>query len=118
MAQLEKFYIEEFLYRGRRSDDDRPSGWHVIVGLEGVDPLGRPFPPMGIMSSAQAVEAGWDVPEIIAKINLELAADLEEQRAKLATLQQALEKSQSELAVEQERVRALSASAEEKIVAD
>lgn len=90
-------YIEEFLFRGRRKDDDRPTGWHVILGLEGSDPLGRPYPPMAMMNSAQAVEAGWDVPQILAEINSEVMAELEQERTKTAKLQDDADLKASEL---------------------
>lgn len=101
-------YVEEFLFRGRRKDDDRPTGWHVILGLEGTDPLGRPYPSMQMMNSDQAIAKGWDVPQIIAEINQELAGDLEAQRAKVSAMEQAVGAAQDDLRAEQETTAMLS----------
>ncbi|TPK65563.1 hypothetical protein FJ546_10280 [Mesorhizobium sp. B2-4-19] len=96
MPANDNFYIEEFLYRGRRRDDDRPTGWHVIIGVEGTDPLGRNYPPMGIMA-AEAIEKGWDIPQVIAEINTEVLADLENEPAKVLDLQASLNAKEAEL---------------------
>lgn len=90
-----EFYIEEFLYRGRRKDDERPTGWHIILGVEGADLLGRPYLPMQIMSSEQAVKAGWDIPDIMAEINAEVMAELETERQKSKDAVQALDEALS-----------------------
>lgn len=66
-----KYYVEEFLYRGRPSGDPRSADWHLVVGIDGIDPSGRPYPPMPIMSSSQAIAAGWPLPEVLAAINAE-----------------------------------------------
>lgn len=104
-----QFYIEEFLYRGRRKDDTRPTGWHIIIGVEGNDPLGRPYPPMPIMASGQAIEQGWDIPEILAEINAETLADLEAERASARTLSNQLSSAQAEVAQLRDQVAGLAA---------
>ncbi|ESZ60646.1 hypothetical protein NL532_24045 [Mesorhizobium sp. C120A] len=75
-------YVEEFLFRGRREGDPQPTAWHVILGVEGADPLGRAYQPMPIMTSEQAIKAGWDIPDIMMEINAELLAELDAERRK------------------------------------
>lgn len=83
MPKTPTYYIEEFLYRGRAAGDVRPTAWHVVLGLNGTDPEGRPFPPLPIMTPEQASAKGMDLKAVIAEINVETLADLEEQRSAL-----------------------------------
>lgn len=88
MPQHDLHYIEEFLYRGRRKGDERPTAWHLILGVEGVDPMGRPHASLPIMSTEQAIQTGWGIPEIVSEINEETLADLEAERARTRQLSQ------------------------------
>ncbi|MBZ9985657.1 hypothetical protein LB572_00955 [Mesorhizobium sp. BH1-1-5] len=111
------YYVEEFLYRGRRSDDKRPTAWHVILGLEGADPAGRPHPPLPIMSSEQAVASGWDVPAILSAINRETLAELEASRAEGAQLRKTIDSLNSAIGAAEQKTAALS-EANDKLLAD
>lgn len=98
MATKAKMYVEEFLFRGRSTGDERPTGWHVILGIEGTDPLGRAHPHLGPLNSEQAIERGWDIPDVLADIDAQMMEDLEIERAKTRDLEGKLEAANAEVA--------------------
>jgi hypothetical protein len=67
-------YIYEFLYRGRPEGSDQPPAWHLQLGSDVKDELGREPRPGPAMGMAQADKNGWKLPEIIAAINADALA--------------------------------------------
>ena len=74
-------WIEEFTYRGRPPGNTQPSGWHLVIG-EIVDAFGAEKPIVShTMTMAQAKALGWDLPQIVASINGQALAEIEDLRA-------------------------------------
>jgi len=70
-------YVHEFLFRGRDRDGGEPPAWHLILGQSGSDVFGAPLPNGPVMTMQQAIDAGYDLPAIIANINSEALAEIE-----------------------------------------
>ena len=90
-------HIDEFLYRGRPEGSAVPPAWHVKLVSLGTDDFGEPTRTEKTLSMAQAVEAGFDLPGILAAINAELLADLDRKNAEIADLAARLDEKDAEI---------------------
>jgi hypothetical protein len=103
-------YVYEFLYRGRPEGSDQPQAWHLRLGSDVKDELGREPRPGPAMGVGQAQKNGWELPDVIAAINADALAANEAKDRELREERQARSAVAAEL--QQEREARISAEAE------
>ena len=105
-------YIYEFLYRGRPEASDQAAAWHLRLGSDVMDELGREARPGPAMSMAQAQQNGWDLPKIINTINVAALAEVDELRAQSGAKDLELREERAARASAEAELKALKAAAE------
>lgn len=89
-------HVHEFLYRGRPEGSDAPPAWHLTLVSTGVNDFGETVRSEKTLNMAQAAEAGWRLPDIIAAINTDLMAELDGRRDEIAGLKSKLDEAGKE----------------------
>lgn len=112
-------HIHEFLYRGRPEGSAEEPAWHLIVASIGKDNFGSPTRAERTLNMAQAKEAGWELPKIIAAINADLMRECEALKAVNAEEKQKSDQAKQEIETLRGERDALAAAveAQEKVLA-
>lgn len=87
MADENKPYFYEFLYRGRPPGSAEQPAWQVTLGAVIPDPFGGAATfQTQTLNMQQAEKAGWALPEIIAAINADMLAKIDSEKEELERL--------------------------------
>lgn len=93
-------HIHEFLYRGQPENSGEPPAWHLTLVSAGANDFGEVVRSEKTLNMAQAAEAGWGLPEVIAAINSELMAELDGKREEIAGLKAKLAEGERTIAAD------------------